>query len=85
MSLLSRLEALESTTPGFNYPDHFITYTVEYGEDVEARREAALAEFKATRPTRPSDRFGFIVLRIVEAVDGKPKHPEWAAVREEMS
>ena len=78
MSLLSRLENLERSTPGIAYPDHFITYTVAYGEDESAKRNQALAEFKATHKTSPSDEFGFIALRIVEAVDGRPKHPAWA-------
>ena len=78
MSLMSRLEALERTTPGIAYPDHFVIYTVAYGEDEAANREQALAKFRATHQTRPSDEFGFIVLRLVEAVDGRPKHPEWA-------
>jgi hypothetical protein len=78
MSLLSRLENLERSTRGIAYLDHFITYTVAYGDDEPTKREAALAEFRATHKTSPSDEFGFIVLRIVEAVDGRPKHPEWA-------
>jgi hypothetical protein len=87
MSLLSRLEALESAATGmqYQYPNHFVTYTVEYGEDEAAKREAAVAEFKATHPTTPRDEIGLIVLRIVESEDGRPKHPEWAAMREEMS
>jgi hypothetical protein len=78
MSLLSRLENLERSTPGIAYPDHFITYTVAYGEDEAAKREAALAEFKTTHQTKPGDEFGFIALHMIEAVDGRPKHPEWA-------
>ena len=85
MSLLSRLEALESATPGINYPDHFISYTVEYGDDEAAKREAAVAEFKAKHRPMPDTRFGFIAYRIIEAENGRPKHPEWAAMREEIS
>jgi hypothetical protein len=78
MSLMSRLEALENTTPGIMYPDHFVTYTLGYGEDEDTKRDAALAEFKKRHQPEPAARFGFIAYRIIEAVDGRPKHPEWA-------
>jgi hypothetical protein len=81
MSLLSRLEALESATPGIHHPGHFVTYTVECGEDEVAKREAAVAEFRATHRTKPDANLGFVVYRIIEAVDGRPSHPEWAAMR----
>ena len=84
MSLLSRLEALESATPGMQYPDHFVTYTVEYGEDEALKRDAALAEFREEHQPDAGATFGFIAYRIIEAMDGKPKHPEWAAMREEI-
>lgn len=81
MSLLSRLEALENVTPGIHHPDHFVTYTVEYDEDEVAKRKAAVAEFKAAHRPKPNADIGFIVFRIIEAVDGRPRHPEWAAMR----
>lgn len=77
MSLLSRLEALERSTPSIHYPDHYVIYTMEYGDDEASKREAALDVFRIAHPTKPSDEFGFIALRIIEAVDGCPKHPEW--------
>ena len=72
MNLLSRLESLEKSTPGIAYPDHFVTYTVEYGEDEAAMREVALAEFKARHQPEAGATFGFIAYRIIEAENGRP-------------
>ena len=69
MSLLSRLEALENSTPGIDHPDHIVTYFVDHEDGDEAddaKRSDALAAFKATHVTMPDDEFWFICVRFID-------------------
>jgi hypothetical protein len=85
MNLLGRLERLEAEQAeqgrGALPPLHIVTYSVAYGDDVELKRTGAEAEFNRLNPDWASQPEGeeirLIEIRSVEAVNGRPKHPEW--------
>ena len=61
---------------------HMVTYGINYGDDVKAKRAEAEAEFNRLNPdwaSRPEgDEIRLIEIRVVEAENGRPKHPDWA-------
>lgn len=87
MNLLGRLERLEAEyqrdQPG--RPVHIVTYGINYGDDVKAKRAEAEAEFRRLNPDwrgplDSSDGPVCLIVHVgVDAENGRPKHPEWLA------
>ena len=66
-----------------------VQYVVSYGDDRKAKRAEAEAEFNRRNPywaSRPEkdEEIRLIEISVVEAVDGRPKHPEWLAYLEAL-
>ena len=79
-----RLQELEAERGAWNLPPvNIVQYVVRYGDDVEAKRADAEVEFNrlsADWVSRPEgNEVRLIEIRAVEAEDGRPKHPDWAA------
>jgi hypothetical protein len=70
---MDRIERLERKTGAKLWPDHVVQYVIDYGEDEEAKRAAALETYKATHTVKATDQVGYICLRIVSPDDP----PEW--------
>jgi len=70
-SIRSRLEKLEHIHDGGW--DYSVTYYVGYGEDEDAIRESALAEYRAEHETKPDDEVLLVRVAFVDPTDP----PEW--------
>jgi len=73
MSLMDRIERLERKTGAKLWPDHVVQYVLDYGEDEEAKRAAALEIYKATHTVKATDQVSYICFRMVSPDDP----PEW--------
>jgi hypothetical protein len=90
-SLANRLQKLEAVqTEEDKQPVHIVTYGIEYGDDVKAKRAEADAEFRRKNPDweGPLDGTGgqicLIELVSVAAENGAPKHPDWQPYRDAL-
>jgi hypothetical protein len=68
-SLTGRLERLEQRLGDDRHPDHFIQYTYGYGDDEAAAKDVAEVTYRSTHHVKPSDKVGFIAIRIVSPDD----------------
>jgi hypothetical protein len=92
MNLLSRLERLEAEAEREQptRPVHVVTYGIEYGDDVKAKRAEAEAEFRRKNPDWEGPLDGgsgqvfLIELVSVAAENGAPKHPDWQPYRDAL-
>ena len=85
-----RLQELEAEQGRKDLPPiHIVQYTVRYGDDVEAKRAEAEAEFNRLNPdwvSRPEgNEVRLIEIRAVEAENGRPKHPDWAGPHDQST